>query len=87
MEVKYYVCKHCGNIIEKVKDKGVPVMCCGEAMQELKAGVTDAAGHLQKTVKSWTGAGSRFLPLRWRACRRSICILQPAWIMGNRLDM
>ena len=38
MEVKYYVCKHCGNIIEKVKDKGVPVMCCGEAMQELKAG-------------------------------------------------
>ena len=29
MEVKYYVCKHCGNIIEKVKDKGVPVMCCG----------------------------------------------------------
>ena len=43
MTVKYYVCNHCGNIIEKVKDKGVPVMCCGEAMQELKAGVTDAA--------------------------------------------
>ena len=35
MEVKYYVCKHCGNIIEKVKDKGVPVMCCGEAMHEI----------------------------------------------------
>ena len=34
MTVKYYVCNHCGNIIEKVKDKGVPVMCCGEAMQE-----------------------------------------------------
>ena len=43
MEVKYYVCKHCGNIIEKVKDKGVPVICCGEPMPELKAGVTDAA--------------------------------------------
>ena len=26
MKVKYYVCKHCGNIIEKVKDKGVPVI-------------------------------------------------------------
>ena len=25
MEVKYYICKHCGNIVEKVKDKGVPV--------------------------------------------------------------
>ena len=43
MEVKYYICKHCGNIVEKVKDKGVPVICCGEPMQELKAGVTDAA--------------------------------------------
>ena len=43
MEVKYYVCNHCGNIIEMVKDQGVPVMCCGEAMHELKAGVTDAA--------------------------------------------
>ena len=30
MEVRYYICKHCGNIIEKVKDKGVPVICCGE---------------------------------------------------------
>ena len=26
MEVKYYVCNHCGNIIEMVKDKGVPVI-------------------------------------------------------------
>ena len=45
MEVRYYICKHCGNIVEKVKDKGVPVICCGEPMQELKAGVTDAAGE------------------------------------------
>ena len=43
MEVRYYICKHCGNIVEKVKNKGVPVICCGEPMQELKAGVTDAA--------------------------------------------
>ena len=37
MEVRYYICKHCGNIVEKVKDKGVPVICCGEPMQELKS--------------------------------------------------
>lgn len=24
MEVRYYICKHCGNIVEKVKDKGYP---------------------------------------------------------------
>ena len=51
MEVRYYICKHCGNIVEKVKDKGVPVICCGEPMQELKAGVTDAAVEKHDTSK------------------------------------
>ena len=35
MEVKFYVCKHCGNIIVHVKNSGVKVVCCGEKMQEL----------------------------------------------------
>ena len=26
MEQKFYICKHCGNIIAKVKDAGVPVV-------------------------------------------------------------
>lgn len=43
MELKVYICKHCGNIVIKVKDRGVPVMCCGEKMTELKANTTDAA--------------------------------------------
>ena len=43
MTVKYFKCMHCGNIIEKITDKGVPVMCCGEPMKELIAGKTDAA--------------------------------------------
>ena len=34
MEQKFYICKHCGNIIAKVKDAGVPVVCCGEPMSE-----------------------------------------------------
>ena len=56
MEVRYCICKHCGNIVEKVKDKGVPVICCGEPMQELKAGVTDAA--VEKHVPVYTVEGS-----------------------------
>ena len=35
MEVKFYECAHCKQIIAKVKDKGVPVICCGEKMQEI----------------------------------------------------
>ena len=41
--MKFYVCKHCGNIIAYVEDKGVPVICCGEKMTELVPGTTDAA--------------------------------------------
>ena len=43
MELKLYVCRHCGNVIWKVVDKGVPVTCCGEKMEELVPGTTDAA--------------------------------------------
>ena len=41
--MKYYVCEHCGNIIEYVKDAGVPVMCCGQKMTELIPGTSDGA--------------------------------------------
>ena len=43
MEMKFYICKHCGNIIAVVKSSGVPVMCCGEKMQELVPGTSDGA--------------------------------------------
>ncbi|HIY09422.1 MAG TPA: desulfoferrodoxin [Firmicutes bacterium] len=41
--MKFYICNHCGNIIAYVRDKGVPVVCCGEKMQELVPGTTDGA--------------------------------------------
>ena len=52
MEQKFYICKHCGNIIAKVKDTGVPVVCCGEPMSEIIPGTTDAA--VEKHVPVWT---------------------------------
>ena len=52
MEQKFYICKHCGNIIAKVKDAGVPVVCCGEPMSEIVPGTTDAA--VEKHVPVWT---------------------------------
>jgi len=36
-------CNHCGNIVAYVTDKGVPVVCCGEKMQEIVPNTTDAA--------------------------------------------
>ena len=105
MEVRYCICKHCGNIVEKVKDKGVPVICweactCiyGRRQSCSCRGRRDKTsnawrtfhwvdyikykpGNIQKTVKSRSGAGSGFLPLRWGICRRSIRILQSSWVL------
>lgn len=41
--MKFYVCAHCGNIITFAHNSGVPVMCCGEKMQEIVPGSVDAA--------------------------------------------
>ncbi len=41
--VKFFVCEHCGNVVEKVEDHGVSVMCCGKKMQELVPGVVEAS--------------------------------------------
>lgn len=46
--VVFYRCKHCGNVVVKLVDKGVPVFCCGEQMEVLNANTTDAA--LEKHV-------------------------------------
>ena len=41
--MKFFKCSHCGNIIAFVDNKGVPVKCCGEKMEEIVANTVDAA--------------------------------------------
>ena len=54
--MKFYICEHCGNIITKINDSGVPVVCCGEPMKELVPGATD--GALEKHVPAVTIDGN-----------------------------
>ena len=42
-EQKFFLCKHCGNLVGMIQDSGVPMICCGEPMTELVANTTDAA--------------------------------------------
>ena len=42
---KFYVCAHCGNIVEMVHDAGVPVVCCGQKMDELVPNSVEASGE------------------------------------------
>lgn len=43
MKQRFFICEHCGNMIAMVKDKGVPVMCCGQKMTELIPGIVEAS--------------------------------------------
>ena len=53
--MKFFQCAHCGNIIAYVEDKGVPVMCCGEKMQEIIPGSVDAATEKHVPLLEQTG--------------------------------
>ena len=43
MEMKFYRCAHCGQIVAIVKGTAAPLVCCGEKMKEIVAGTTDAS--------------------------------------------
>ena len=43
MEMKFYKCAICGQIVAIVEETGVPLVCCGEDMEELEPNVVDAA--------------------------------------------
>lgn len=44
-KVKFYICKHCGNLITKIHDgKGI-VECCGVEMEELIPNTVEASGE------------------------------------------
>lgn len=43
MKTKFFICNLCGNVITHAISSGVPVVCCGEEMQELVANTSDGA--------------------------------------------
>ncbi|MBQ2711839.1 MAG: desulfoferrodoxin [Clostridia bacterium] len=53
--MKFYRCSHCGNIIAYAADKGVPVFCCGQKMQEIVPGTVDASVEKHLPVVSKEG--------------------------------
>ena len=55
MELKFYECENCGQIIAKVKDTGVNVMCCGKPMKEIVAGTVEASKEKHIPVYSVEG--------------------------------
>ena len=40
---KFYLCEKCGNLVEKIDDSGVPLVCCGQKMTPIEAGTVEAS--------------------------------------------
>jgi superoxide reductase len=56
--MKFYKCRHCGNIIVYLENSGVAVNCCGEKMEELVPNSVEAAN--EKHIPVCTLEGSLF---------------------------
>lgn len=56
-EPKFYICKHCGNIVTFLKESGAPLTCCGDLMTQLIPNSVDAAN--EKHVPQVTVEGSK----------------------------
>lgn len=54
-ETRFYICEHCGNIVGMIHSSGVPVVCCGEKMKKLEAGVVEASKEKHIPVVSVEG--------------------------------
>lgn len=45
MDLKFFACEHCKNIVAMIQNAGVPIVCCGEKMKELVPGTTEGAAE------------------------------------------
>ena len=56
---KFYVCRHCGNLVGMIHDAGVPVVCCGEKMEALVPNTVEASG--EKHIPAVTVDGKKLV--------------------------
>ncbi|MDD6319851.1 MAG: desulfoferrodoxin family protein [Oscillospiraceae bacterium] len=52
---KFYICNHCGNLVTKIQDAGVPLFCCGQKMTELVPNTVEASGEKHLPVVNVEG--------------------------------
>jgi superoxide reductase len=43
IDSKFYLCKHCGNLVGMINNSGIPMVCCGDVMTLLEANTVDAS--------------------------------------------
>ena len=53
MSAKFYICRHCGNLVGVIHDSGVPMMCCGQKMEALVPNTVEASGEKHLLEQIW----------------------------------
>ena len=57
--MRFFICKHCGNLIGLIENTGVPVVCCGEKMAELAPNTVEASTEKHLPVVEAVDGGIR----------------------------
>ena len=57
MELRFYRCEICGQIVAVIKKTGAPLVCCGKPMQEIIPGTVEAS--LEKHISLVSVEGNR----------------------------
>lgn len=55
MELRFYRCETCGQIVAVIKKTGAPLVCCGKPMQEIVPGTVEASHEKHIPVVSVSG--------------------------------
>ena len=54
-EPKFYICKHCGNVVTFIKESGAPLTCCGDLMSEIIPNSVEASTEKHLPVVTLDG--------------------------------
>lgn len=54
-ENRFYICRHCGNLVGLIQDSGAPVVCCGEPMEQLQPNTVEASREKHLPVVAVNG--------------------------------
>lgn len=55
-EKKFFICKHCGNLVGIIESSGAPMICCGEKMTELVPNTVEASAEKHLPVIEVSGS-------------------------------
>lgn len=92
-EVKFFRCPHCGTIVEKIHDSGIHMVCCGQKMERIYPGTTEASAekHIPSVTVSenrvWVQVGEVIHPMEEAHHIEWVCLLTDKGVYRRNLEV